>query len=571
MLITEQAINILEQAFDGKVSSQQITELLEQPKTIANGDLSMPTFRLAKELGASPVEIAKNTVEKISKNISSDFDKIVAAGPYINFFFNRQQFTKETLDSVLKEQQNYGYNNFGDGKNVVIDLSSPNIAKPMSAGHLRSTVIGNAIANLAAKNGFTPVKINHLGDWGTQFGLMMSAYIKWGNQKPLEDYSVQELVQLYIRINKEAELDPSLADDGRNWFKKLEDGDPQAQEMWKKMRDLSLAEFMQVYNRLNIEFDSLNGEAFYNDKMNPVIDELNKLNLLVESDGAKIIEFDPDLNLPIAMIQRSDGATLYITRDLAAAIYRYNTYHFAKSLYVVGAEQREHFRQLKLILKKMNYNWADDMEHVSFGLITFDGKKMSTRKGNVVELVDVLDRAHQLALEQIQEKNSALADIDNVAEAVGAGAVIFHDLMNDRTLSINFDLKDIVQFEGDTGPYVQYTNARAHSIIKKSGKSLTEIAQADIEDVFSDDLTWQIIVNISNFERIVTRAWREYEPSIVAKYALNLARSFNTYYSKSKILVDDQQLINRLKLVQSVIYILTESLRILGVTAPVEM
>lgn len=571
MLITEQAANILEKAFDGKVSLPLIAELLEQPKTIANGDLSMPTFRLAKELGASPVEIAKNAVEKISKNLSNDFDKVVATGPYINFFFNRQQFAKETLDSVLDEQQEYGYNNFGDGENVVIDLSSPNIAKPMSAGHLRSTVIGNAIANLAAKNGFTPVKINHLGDWGTQFGLMMAAYLKWGDGKPLEDYTVRELVQLYIRINKEAESDPTLADDGRKWFKKLEDGDQQAQEMWKKMRDLSLSEFMQVYNRLHIDFDSLNGEAFYNDKMDSVITELNKLNLLVESDGAKIIEFDQDLNLPIAMIQRSDGATLYITRDLAAAIYRYNTYKFAKSLYVVGAEQREHFRQLKLILKKMNYDWADDMEHVSFGLITFDGKKMSTRKGNVVELVEVLDRAHQLALEQIQEKNSDLADIDNVAEAVGAGAVIFHDLMNDRTLSINFDLKDIVQFEGDTGPYVQYTNARAHSIIRKSGKTLDEINQTAIKDVFSDDLTWQIIVNISNFERVIARAWREYEPSIIAKYALNLARSFNSYYSKSKILVDDDQLINRLKLVQSVIYILTESLRLLGVVAPVEM
>ena len=571
MSITEQAVKTLEIAFDNKISAQQINNLLEQPKTIENGDLSMPTFRLANELGKAPAEIASDAVEKISSDLPDVFDKVVAAGPYINFFFNRNKFTQEILGTILNQKNDYGKNSDGQNQNVAIDLSSPNIAKPMSAGHLRSTVIGNAIANLASKNGFVPIKINHIGDWGTQFGLMMAAYIKWSEGKPLEEYTVQELVQLYIRINKEAEADPQLAEDGRNWFKKLEDGDSQAQEMWQKMRDLSLAEFMQVYDRLHIEFDSVNGEAFYNDKMDAVIKEMNDKNILVKSDGATIIEFDEDANLPIAMIQRSDGATLYITRDLAAAFYRYNTYKFVKALYVVGAEQREHFRQLKAILEKMDYSWGNDIEHVSFGLITFGGKKMSTRKGNVVELVEVLNQAHQLALEQIQEKNAGLVDIDTVAEQVGAGAVVFHDLMNDRTLSVDFDLEDIVQFEGDTGPYVQYTNARANTIIRKSGISVDEISKADINDIYNDDSTWQIIANLANFENTVKRAWREYEPSIIAKYALNLSRSFNAYYANSKILVEDDQLLNRLKLVQAVIYVLTESLRILGVAAPVEM
>lgn len=543
---------------------QEISEKLEAPKSSDLGDVAFPTFTLAKTLHKAPQLIAAEIVAAIDQE---GFEKVVATGPYVNFFLDKVATSNQVLKTVFDLEGAYGDNVDGQGAKVTIDMSSPNIAKPMSMGHLRSTVIGNALANITAKNGYAPVKINHLGDWGTQFGKLIYAYKAWGSEEEVKSDPIATLLKYYVEFHEKAKENDSLNDEGRAWFKKLEDGDEEAHRLWQWFRAESLKEFSEIYDRLDITFDSFNGEAFYNDKMDKVVDLLEEKNLLVESQGAQIVDLSHiNPNLTPAMIKRSDGATLYMTRDLAAALYRKETYDFAKSLYVVGGEQREHFVQMKAVLSLMGFEWSDDIEHIAFGLITFNGKKMSTRKGDVVLLKDVLDDAHELALKQIQEKNPALDDKDTVAEEVGAGAVVFHDLMNDRTNNFDFNLEEVVRFEGDTGPYVQYTNARAKSILRKTSVQLTS------DDLnLTDPATWDIITTLNNFPKTVQRAWQQREASIIAKYALNLSRAFNKYYANSKILTEDVQLNARLVLVKSVSIVLTESLRLLGVKAPEEM
>lgn len=543
---------------------QEISEKLEAPKSSDLGDVAFPTFTLAKTLHKAPQLIAADIVAAIDQE---GFEKVVATGPYVNFFLDKVATSNQVLKTVFDLEGAYGDNVDGQGAKVTIDMSSPNIAKPMSMGHLRSTVIGNALANITAKNGYAPVKINHLGDWGTQFGKLIYAYKAWGSEEEVKSDPISTLLKYYVEFHEKAKENDSLNDEGRAWFKKLEDGDEEAHRLWQWFRAESLKEFSEIYDRLDITFDSFNGEAFYNDKMDKVVDLLEEKNLLVESQGAQIVDLSHiNPNLTPAMIKRSDGATLYMTRDLAAALYRKETYDFAKSLYVVGGEQREHFVQMKAVLSLMGFEWSDDIEHIAFGLITFNGKKMSTRKGDVVLLKDVLDDAHELALKQIQEKNPALDDKDTVAEEVGAGAVVFHDLMNDRTNNFDFNLEEVVRFEGDTGPYVQYTNARAKSILRKTSVQLTS------DDLnLTDPATWDIITTLNNFPKTVQRAWQQREASIIAKYALNLSRAFNKYYANSKILIEDVQLNARLVLVKSVSIVLTESLRLLGVKAPEEM
>ncbi|WP_273724215.1 arginine--tRNA ligase [Leuconostoc mesenteroides] len=543
---------------------QEISEKLEAPKSSDLGDVAFPTFTLAKTLHKAPQLIAAEIVAAIDQE---GFEKVVATGPYVNFFLDKVATSNQVLKTVFDLEGAYGDNVDGQGAKVTIDMSSPNIAKPMSMGHLRSTVIGNALANITAKNGYAPVKINHLGDWGTQFGKLIYAYKAWGSEEEVKSDPIATLLKYYVEFHEKAKENDSLNDEGRAWFKKLEDGDEEAHRLWQWFRAESLKEFSEIYDRLDITFDSFNGEAFYNDKMDKVVDLLEEKKLLVESQGAQIVDLSHiNPNLTPAMIKRSDGATLYMTRDLAAALYRKETYDFAKSLYVVGGEQREHFVQMKAVLSLMGFEWSDDIEHIAFGLITFNGKKMSTRKGDVVLLKDVLDDAHELALKQIQEKNPALDDKDTVAEEVGAGAVVFHDLMNDRTNNFDFNLEEVVRFEGDTGPYVQYTNARAKSILRKTSVQLTS------DDLnLTDPATWDIITTLNNFPKTVQRAWQQREASIIAKYALNLSKAFNKYYANSKILTEDVQLNARLVLVKSVSIVLTESLRLLGVKAPEEM
>ncbi|WP_407124848.1 arginine--tRNA ligase [Weissella paramesenteroides] len=545
-----------------ELDNATILSKIEVPKDASMGDYAFPTFLLAKARRMAPQQIATNIVSEIT---TDGFKEVKAVGPYVNFFLDQAQFGADTLAEVLR-QTDYGHNTDGEAGHITIDMSSPNIAKPMSMGHLRSTVIGNSLAEIAKANGYQPIKINHLGDWGTQFGKLMSAYKRWGSEEEVKADPINTLVKYYVRFHKEAETQPELNDEGRAWFKKLEDGDEEAHELWSWFREESLKEFMELYNDLDIDFDSFNGEAFYNDKMDAVIDSLKEKHLLVESQGAQVVDLE-DEGLNVAMIQRTDGATLYMTRDLAAAIFRKNNYNFVKSLYVVGGEQREHFMQMKAVLKKMGYEWSDDIEHIPFGMITVDGKKLSTRSGRIILLKDVLADSVKLATAQIDEKNPNLANKEVVAHEVGTGAVVFHDLMNERLGNFDFKLEEVVRFEGDTGPYVQYTNARAQSILRKAGKPELDLNNLSIDD----EQVWETEKLVASFNDIVRRAWRDREPSVIAKYSLNLARAFNKYYANSKILVEDDQLNARLALVTAVSYVLTESLRLLGVKAPKEM
>ena len=540
-----------------------VSNLLEQPKSSDLGDIAFPAFSLAKVERKAPQAIAADIAEKIDP---SHFEKVVATGPYVNFFLNKAKISDQVIKEVIKEGADYGQQNEGQGENITIDLSSPNIAKPFSVGHLRSTVIGDALSNIFRKMGYNTIKINHLGDWGKQFGLLMVAYKKWGNKEAVEANPIDELLQLYVRINAEIENDPALDDEGRLWFKKLEDGDPEATELWQWFRDESLVEFNRIYELLGVEFDSLNGEAFYNDKMDEAVKILEDKGLLKESKGASIVDLD-DVNLPPAMIKKSDGATLYITRDIATAMYRARTYNFVKNVYVVGQEQSNHFRQLKAVLKKMGFDWSDDMIHVDFGLVTKNRQKLSTRKGNIILLEPTLQEAISRAKAQIEEKNPNLENKEAVPHAVGVGAVKFYDLKTDRRNGYDFDLEAMVSFEGETGPYIQYAYARIQSILRKA--DFTPDANADYR--LNDAESWEIIKLLQDFSRVVKRAADNYEPSLIAKYAISLAQAFNKYYAHTRILDESPERDSRLALSYSTAVVLKEALRLLGVDAPEKM
>lgn len=540
-----------------------ISNLLEQPKSSDLGDIAFPAFSLAKVERKAPQAIAADIAEKIDP---SHFEKVVATGPYVNFFLNKAKISDQVIKEVIKEGADYGQQNEGQGGNITIDLSSPNIAKPFSVGHLRSTVIGDALSNIFRKMGYNTIKINHLGDWGKQFGLLMVAYKKWGNKAAVEANPIDELLQLYVRINAEIENDPALDDEGRLWFKKLEDGDPEATELWQWFRDESLVEFNRIYELLGVEFDSLNGEAFYNDKMDEAVKILEDKGLLKESKGASIVDLD-DVNLPPAMIKKSDGATLYITRDIATAMYRARTYNFVKNVYVVGQEQSNHFRQLKAVLKKMGFDWSDDMIHVDFGLVTKNRQKLSTRKGNIILLEPTLQEAISRAKAQIEEKNPNLENKEAVAHAVGVGAVKFYDLKTDRRNGYDFDLEAMVSFEGETGPYVQYAYARIQSILRKADFKPSLDANYNLNDAES----WEIIKLLQDFTRVVKRAADNFEPSLIAKYAISLAQAFNKYYAHTRILDENPERDSRLALSYTTAVVLKEALRMLGVEAPEKM
>lgn len=540
-----------------------ILNLLEQPKSSDLGDIAFPAFSLAKVERKAPQAIATDIAEKIDQ---SAFEKVVATGPYVNFFLDKSKISDQVIKSVIEAGADYGQQDEGHGQNITIDLSSPNIAKPFSVGHLRSTVIGDALSNIFRKMGYNTIKINHLGDWGKQFGLLMVAYKKWGSKEAVEANPIDELLKLYVRINAEIENDPELDEEGRKWFKKLEDGDPEATELWQWFRDESLVEFNRIYKLLGVEFDSLNGEAFYNDKMDEGVQILEDKGLLKESKGASIVELD-DVNLPPAMIKKSDGATLYITRDIATAIYRARTYNFVKNIYAVGQEQSNHFRQLKAVLKKMGFDWSDDMVHVDFGLVTKNRQKLSTRKGNIILLEPTLQEAISRAKAQIEEKNPELENKEEVAHAVGVGAVKFYDLKTDRRNGYDFDLEAMVSFEGETGPYVQYAYARIQSILRKANFT----PSTDATYSLSDPESWEIIKLLQDFSRVVKRAAENYDPSLIAKYAINLAQAFNKYYAHTRILDESPARESRLALSYSTAVVLKEALRLLGVDAPEKM
>ncbi|HEM3072692.1 arginine--tRNA ligase [Streptococcus suis] len=542
---------------------EAIYNLLEKPKSSEMGDIAFPAFSLAKVERKAPQAIAADIVEKLD---TTGFENVVATGPYVNFFLDKAAISHQVLTDVITEKDQYGKLNIGQGRNVTIDMSSPNIAKPFSVGHLRSTVIGDALANIHEKLGYKPIRINHLGDWGKQFGMLIVAYKLWGDKAAVEADPISELLKLYVRINAEAEEKPELDDEARQWFKKLEDGDPEAHELWQWFRDESLVEFNRIYDKLDVTFDSYNGEAFYNDKMDEGIQILEEKGLLQESKGARIVDLE-SYNLPPALIMKTDGATLYITRDMATAMYRKRTYDFVKSIYVVGQEQINHFKQLKAVLKEMDFNWSDGMTHITFGLVTKDKKKLSTRKGNIILLEPTLDEAISRALTQIEAKNPDLENKEEVAHAVGVGAVKFYDLKTDRDNGYDFDLEAMVSFEGETGPYVQYAYARIQSILRKANF----VPSAENDYKLADAESWDIIKHIQNFSNVVERAGDKFDPSLIAKYAINLAQAFNKYYAHTRILDESPERDSRLALAYATGLVLKEALRLLGVKAPEKM
>ena len=542
---------------------ETIYSLLEKPKSSEMGDIAFPAFSLAKVERKAPQAIATDIVEKLD---TTGFEKVVATGPYVNFFLDKDAISHQVLTDVIAKKDQYGQLNIGQGRNVTIDMSSPNIAKPFSVGHLRSTVIGDALANIHGKLGFNPIRINHLGDWGKQFGMLIVAYKLWGDKTAVEADPISELLKLYVRINAEAEEKPELDEEARQWFKKLEDGDQEALELWQWFRDESLVEFNRIYEKLDVHFDSFNGEAFYNDKMDEGIQILEEKGLLQESKGAQIVDLE-SYNLPPALIRKTDGATLYITRDMATAMYRKRTYDFVKSIYVVGQEQINHFKQLKAVLKEMGFDWSDDMTHITFGLVTKDKKKLSTRKGNIILLEPTLDEAILRALSQIEAKNPNLENKEEVAHAVGVGAVKFFDLKTDRDNGYDFDLEAMISFEGETGPYVQYAYARIQSILRKANF----VPSTENNYKLADAESWEIIKLILNFSTVVERAGDKFDPSLIAKYAINLAQAFNKYYAHTRILDESPERDSRLALAYATGVVLKEALRLLGVKAPEKM
>lgn len=553
---------IYEQVKDD-LTLEQVLGLLENPKQAGHGDVAFPAFSLAKIYHKAPQQIAADLAEKMD---ASSFEKIEVVGPYLNFFMDKKLVSSDVLAAVVKEKNHYGDSTIGNGGNVPIDLSSPNIAKPISMGHLRSTVIGNSLGFIMEKIGYVPIRINHLGDWGTQFGKLIVAYKKWGSEEAVKAEPINELLRLYVQFHEVVETEPELDVEARAWFKRLEDGDEEATALWQWFRDESMKEFNKIYHLLEVDFDSLNGEAFYNDKMDEIVELLEEKHLLIEDKGAEIVDLSAyDLNP--ALIRKSDGATLYITRDLAAALYRKRTYNFVKAIYAVGNEQSYHFKQLKAVLKEMGFAWSDDIYHVPFGLITQGGKKLSTRKGKIVLLEKVLNEAIDSAKDQITEKNPDLPNKDEVARQVGVGAVVFHDLKNDRLNNFDFDLEEVVRFEGETGPYVQYTHARAMSVLEKAGFA----PDADASYALNDDASWEIIKMVQKYPETVMQAADTYEPSVIAKHAIKLAQAFNKYYATTKILVEDEEKEARLALVFAVATLLKEDLRLLGLHAPDKM
>lgn len=535
--------------------------IIEIPKDRSLGDFAMPCFGLAKKMHQNPSIIASNILEKMDK---SDFDNIEIKNGYINFFLNKRKTVENIINSVLNEKDKYASSDIGNGKNIVIDYSAPNIAKPFGVGHLRSTVIGNAIKNIYKKLGYNVIGINYLGDCGTQFGKLIYAYETWGNPEEVKKNPIRELNKLYVKFHEEAEKNPSLNDEGRRIFKELEDGNPKYKEIWKWFRDESILEFKKTYDLLKInDFEVWSGESFYIEPAKDVIKELDNKHLLQISEGATIIDLGSDM--APALIKRTDGATLYITRDLAALLDRKKTYDFEEALYVVGNEQTLHFNQIKAVINKMGYDFSNQIHHIPFGLVLQDGKKMSTRKGKTVILHDVLVEAVNLASTYVKEHVSE--NIDEVSKMVGVGAVIFNDLKNYRTNDIDFNLQDILKFEGETGPYLQYTYARIKSLL--SHKINTEI---NYNEIVIDEYIWNIVFKLSDFKNIIIKAKEGYDPSIIAKYLLELAGLFNKFYANVKIIDNDE--INsafRLNVAEAVSIVIKEGLRILGIETPNKM
>ena len=552
-----------------EINAKELEGYIETPKDSKNGDYAFPCFRLAKELRKAPPAIASEIKEKLEP--VEEIEKVEVAGGYLNFFIDKSTLAEEVLGEISKTEQ-YGKSIVGKGKNIVIDYSAPNIAKPFHIGHLRSTVIGGALYNIYKYLGYNVTGVNHLGDYGTQFGKLIEGYKMWGKEYDIEKDPINELTKIYIRINEACKNDEQILENCRNNFKKLEDGDSYCVEIWKKFRELSLQEFQKVYDLLGSKFDSWNGESFYSDKMPEVIDLLQKTGKLVESQGAKIIDLeDKGINTP-CIIEKSNGSTTYATRDLAAILYRARTYDFDKALYVTSYEQVLHFKQVFEVAKLLGLDekYTNGLEHVSFGMVLLPEGKMSTREGNIIKLEELLNEAISRAKEIIEQKNPDLENKEEVAKKVGIGAVIFNDMSASRIKDEVFDWNTILNFQGETGPYIQYTYVRTKSVLEKAGY-LPKIENVKIDNL-SDEYSMAILKLIYNFEDILIQVTDKNEPSMLARYLIELAKAYSSFYNENKIIVDDKDVQDaRIYLTYAVSQVLKQGANLLGIEMPEKM
>ena len=556
-------IDLLDQTIE-ELDKEKIDGILEIPPKDDMGDFAFPCFQLAKVFRKAPNMIATELAEKIPA--SDDVSKVEAMGPYVNFFLNKENYVKEVLAKV---NDTYGTQEIGKGKTVCIDYSSPNIAKPFHIGHLRSTAIGNALYNIYKTLGYKCVGINHLGDWGTQFGKLIVAYKKWGNKEAVEKDDIKELSRIYVKFHQEADKDPSLNDEARAWLVKMQEGDKEALDLWKWFCDISMLEFNRIYKRLGVSFDSYAGESFYNDKMAAVVEEIKEKNLLTESQGAQIVDLEK-YNMPPCLILRSDGGTLYPTRDISAAIYRKETYDFDKCIYITALDQNLHFAQWFKVIDLMGYEWAKDLVHVPFGLVSLGDGKLSTRQGHVVLMEDILNQSVEKTRGIIESKNPNLENKEAVAEEVGIGAIIFDDLYNSRIKNVVFDLEKMLSFEGETGPYAQYTHARACSILRKAG--VDSIEGSVDTTLLTDEASVNVCKALDEFPAKFVDAAEKNEPYIITRHIIEICKAFNKFYNENNIMNSEGELKKaRLAVVMAVRDAIKKGLETIGLKAPEQM
>lgn len=558
-----QIVNLLSQNIE-VLTSEEISQLIEIPPKPEMGDFAFPCFRLAKSYHKAPPMIAQDLKESIGDQAFLSEIKVI--GGYLNFYVDKAQYAQQIIDKY-KNTTDYGCSDQGKDKTICIDYSSPNVAKNFHVGHLRTTIIGNSLYKIFSKLGYKVVRINHLGDWGTQFGKLIVAYKKWGSREAVEEKGIEELMDIYVKFHEEAEKDDSLNDEARAWFLKMEQGDEEALEIWQWFRDISLKEFMRVYNILGMEFDSFAGESFYRDKTADVIKRLTDAGLLKESQGAMIVPLD-EYDMPPCIVAKKDGSSIYATRDLAAILYRKATYNFDRCLYVTGLEQKLHFAQVFKVIELMGNDYAKNLVHIPYGLVSLKSGKISSRKGNVIFAEDLLRESINKTTRIIEEKNPDIPDKEEVAKQVGIGAIIFNDLYNQRIKDVIFDWNKLLNFDGETGPYVQYTYARASSVLRKIG----EVPDTIDYTLLTDEASIGLLKEIERYPQVIKDAAERYEPSVIARYSIDLAHAFNKFYHECQINVEDETTkYTRTNVVKIARYIIKDALSLLGIQCPEQM
>ena len=555
------------------LTEDEIKSMIEIPQDQSMGDYAFPCFRLAKTMRKAPNLIAAELAEKLQGE--KIFSEVSPVNAYVNMFVSREEMMKSTISEVLEEKENFGRSDIGGNKKVIVEFSSPNIAKPFHIGHIRSTVIGNSLSKIYDALGYDVFKINHLGDYGTQFGKMICAYRRWGNREDVINSPIKTLLGYYTKFHVEVEEHPELEDEARAIFTKLEQGSKEEVELWQWFREESLKEFQRVYDMLGIEFDSYNGESFYSDKMPRFEKELSDKGLLQESNGAQVVDLE-EYKLGTALIKKSDGSSLYITRDIAAAVYRKENYDFYKNIYVVATQQNLHFQQLFKIIELMGYDWANQCVHVPFGMVRLEEGTMSTRHGRVVFLEDVLNGAIEKTREIIEEKNPNIENLEEITSQVGIGAVVFNELSNNRIKDYTFKWDQILNFDGETGPYVQYTHARCASLLRKAGEDIVAKAQdpknVDFALLSKSDSAYELTKLIYAFPGVVEQAGEKYEPSIITRHIIDIAQCFNKFYHDEHIIVDDEvEKTSKIALVIATKRVIATGIGLLGMKAPERM